>query len=386
MIDLLRQEVALASTWVVKLGTRVLTDSQGRLDRHRIDQLARQVHRLHQHGRRVVLVSSGAVAAGMARLGLQHRPLDIPQLQAIAAVGQAHLVEAYEEAFGRFGIHVAQVLLTAEDVQHRTRYLNVRNTLLALLRHGVVPVVNENDTVSVEELQTTFGDNDRLAALVTTLLQGPLLVLLSDVEGLYDGPPEEPGSKVIPTVTCLDESIFALAQDRKGSLSKGGMASKLAAAHLAGSVGENCIIASGRDPQVLLKILRGEPVGTLILPQANQVPAWKRWIGFTARPRGKLLLDPGAVAAVVRQGCSLLAAGVTEVQGNFAKGDVVRLCNAQGEELARGLVNYPADQLRRIRGLKSHQIAAALGHCPYEEVIHRDNLVLTTSAASAARK
>ncbi len=384
MVDLLRQEVALATTWVVKLGTRVLTDARGRLDRRQIEQLASQVHQLMQHGRRVVLVSSGAVAAGMARLGLRTRPVDIPRLQAIAAVGQTHLVEAYEQAFGRFGLHAAQVLLTAEDVQHRTRYLNVRNTLLALLRHGVVPIVNENDTVSVDELQTTFGDNDRLAALVTTLLQGPLLVLLSDVEGLYDGPPQDPRSRVIPTVTRLDESIFALVRDTKGGLGTGGMASKLAAAHLAGSVGENCIIASGRDPEVLLKILRGEPVGTLILPQANQVPAWKRWIGFTARPRGKLLLDPGAVAAVVEQGCSLLAAGIVEVQGNFTKGDVVRICNAQGRELARGLVNYPADQLRRIRGLQSHQIAEALGHCPYEEVIHRDNLVLTTSLPAAS--
>ncbi len=384
MVDLLRQEVALASTWVVKLGTRVLTDEQGRLDPEQIHALAHQIHHLRQHGKQVVVVSSGAVAAGMGCLGLRRRPQDVAQLQALAAVGQTHLVRAYEEAFARFGIRVGQVLLTAEDVQHRTRYLNVRNTLLTLLKHGVVPIVNENDTVSVEELQTTFGDNDRLAALVTTLLQGPLLVLLSDVEGLYDRVPGTPGAQVIHTVTYLDDRIFALAQDRRTGLGKGGMASKLLAAHLATSVGENVIIASGRDPQVLLKILRGEVVGTLILPQANQVPAWKRWIGFTVRPKGTLILDHGAARALVHRGKSLLAAGILRVEGSFSKGDVVRLCDQQGRELGRGLVNYSAQELQKIRGLQSHQIAERLGHCPYEEVIHRDNLALTVSVLGPA--
>ena len=379
MSDLLRQEIATtATTIVVKVGTRVLAQEDGRLDPQRIEQLAEQVSRVIATGRQVVLVSSGAVAAGMGRLGLGGRPEDLARLQAVAAVGQSVLVEAYERSLRTHARHAAQVLLTAEDLDRRTRYLNARNTIRTLLELGAVPVINENDTVAVDELKITFGDNDRLAAHVTNLIQAPLLVLLSDVDGLYDGDPAEPGSRVIPTVDRVDQSILDLVRDRSGGLGKGGMASKLEAARLAAAGGASVVIAAGRTPEVLAKIIAGEPVGTLILAQGQAVAARKRWIGLTVQPRGCLLLDAGAREAVQRHGRSLLPIGVLEAEGRFSKGDVIALRDRSGEEFARGLTNYSADDVRRIKGLRTDQIAAALGHCPYDEVIHRDNMVVTS--------
>jgi len=378
MTDLLRQEIATAATTiVVKVGTRVLTRSDGRLNHERITQLAEELSQVVATGRKVALVSSGAVGAGMGRLGLAARPANLAQLQAVAAVGQSVLVEAYERALRSHGRHAAQILLTAEDLDHRTRYLNARNTILTLFEYDALPIINENDTVSVDELQTTFGDNDRLAAIVTNLIQAPLLVLLSDVEGLYDGDPAAPDSKIIPTVKRLDESIFKLAQDRSGGLGKGGMASKLEAARQATAGGENVIIAGGRVPGTLARILAGQPVGTLVLAQGQLVTARKRWIGFTVQPRGYLVLDAGARRAVERQGRSLLAIGVLDVVGQFGKGDVVALRDAEGREFARGLTNYKAEDLQKIKGLRTGEIAQALGHCPYDEVIHRNNMVVT---------
>jgi glutamate 5-kinase len=379
MRDVLRQEIAaLANTIVVKVGTRVLTRDDGQLDPHRIEQLADQVHHIMSTGRKVVLVSSGAVGAGMGRLGLTSRPTTVAQLQAVAAVGQSILVEAYERSLHRHGRHAAQVLLTAEDLEHRTRYLNARNTLLTLLEFGAVPIINENDTVSVEELQTTFGDNDRLAAIVTNLIRAPLLVLLSDVEGLFDGDPRQPGSRIVPTVDRLDDSIFGLVRDRLGGLSKGGMASKLEAARLATTGGENVIIAYGGSPDVLSRIIDGQPVGTLFLTQGHTVTARKRWIGLTVKPRGRLILDAGAKTAVQKKGRSLLAAGIVDIEGQFHKGDVVSVRGPDGAEFARGLSNYDADDLRKIKGLKTQQIVTILGYCPYDEVVHRDNMVVTS--------
>lgn len=378
MSDLLRQEIAaMATTIVVKVGTRVLTDAAGRLDSQRIEQLAMQVHSVMESGRRVVLVSSGAVGAGVGRLGLPGRPSDLAHLQAVAAVGQSMLVEAYERTLFRFGRHAAQILVTADDLEHRTRYLNARNTILTLLNLGAVPVINENDTIAVDELQTTFGDNDRLAAIVTNLIRAPLLVLLSDVEGLFDGDPCNPESRLVPTVTRLDDSILGLVCDRAGGLGKGGMASKLEAARLATTGGENVVIASGACPDVLTRIIAAEPVGTLFLAQGPTVTARKRWIGLTIQPRGTFVLDAGAQRAVQSQGRSLLAIGIVGVEGGFRKGDVVRLRDTEGREFARGLTNYSAADLARIKGLHTPQIAEALGHCPYDEVIHRDNMVVT---------
>jgi glutamate 5-kinase len=379
MTDLLRQEIATsATTIVIKVGTRVLTRGDGQLDHGRVGRLAEEVHQILASGRKVALVSSGAVGAGMGRLGLSERPTDIAHLQAMAAVGQSLLVEAYERSLRTHGRHAAQILLTAEDLERRTCYLNARNTILTLLEFGAVPIINENDTVSVDELKTTFGDNDHLAAIVTNLIQAPLLVLLSDVDGLYDGDPSDPSSRVIPLIERLDQSIFDLALERSTGLSKGGMASKLEAARLASAAGENVIIASGREPGTLAKIITGEPVGTLVLAQGQTVAARKRWIGFSVRPRGHLVVDRGARRAVEKEGRSLLPIGVVKVAGRFSKGDLVALRDADGVEFARGLTNYGSVDLDRLRGVRTEQIAAVLGHRPYDEVVHRDNMVVTT--------
>ncbi len=378
MPDLSRQEVAAAAhTIVVKVGTRILTHADGRLNEKRIAALTEEIHQVMQLGRKVVLVSSGAVGAGMGALGLTERPRDLAHLQAVAAVGQSQLVQTYDRALRAHGRHAGQVLLIADDLDDRTRYLNVRNTLLRLLEYGAVPIINENDTVSVEELQTTFGDNDRLAAMVTNLLRAPLLVLLSDVDGLYDGDPRSPGAKLITTVAKIDDSVLALVRDRRTGLSKGGMASKLAAAKMCALAGENTIIANGREPGALSRILAGEVEGTLVMAQGQTLTSWKRWIGFTAQPRGQLVLDEGARRAIEKQGRSLLAIGIVDCVGDFNKGDVLALRDASGAEFARGLTNYAAADVRRIKGLKTDAIAAALGHCPYQEVIHRDNMVIT---------
>ena len=339
MPDLLRQEIAAAAnTWIVKVGTRVLTTPEGLLNQDRVAALAEEFHQLMQAGRHVCLVSSGAVGAGMGRLGLKKRPTDLSQLQAVAAVGQTAFVEAYDRSLRTHGRHAAQVLLTADDLDNRTRYLNIRNTILTLLEYGAVPIINENDTVSTEELQTTFGDNDRLAAMVCNLIRAPLLVLLSDVEGLFDGDPAEPNSRVIPTVTKLDESIWALVRDKATGLSKGGMASKLEAARLATSAGENVIIAGGKQAGSLRRIMAGEEVGTLFVAQGQTIASWKRWIGFTAQPRGTLVVDDGARGAIERQGKSLLAIGIVAVQGTFRKGDVVAIRDQGTAEFAARIV------------------------------------------------
>lgn len=379
MMDALRQEVvASAHTVVVKVGTRVVTHSGGVLNHERLAQLADELHAIKATGRHVVLVSSGAVGAGMKTLGLESRPTDLAKLQAVAAIGQAKLIEAYNQTFQRYGYHAAQVLLIADDLNDRTRYLNVRNTLLSTLEFGAIPIINENDTVSVEELMTTFGDNDRLAAMLTNLLRAPLLVIFSDIDGLYDGDPAQPGSKLINTVTKIDETIHSYVRDKKTGLSKGGMASKLAAANMVTSSGENVIIAHGHKPGMLTKIMNGELAGTLFIAQGKSVSPLKRWIGFSARPRGKVVVDEGARTAIIERGRSLLAAGITRVEGEFRKGDVISICDAKLDVIARGLSNYPSTDIEKIKGAKSEKIAGLLGHRPYEEVIHRDNLMVVT--------
>jgi len=379
MTDLLRQEIATAAdTIVVKVGTRVLTHEDGTLDESRIARLGEEICQILTMGRHVVLVSSGAVGAGMSQLGLTQRPQDVARLQAVAAVGQARLIEAYDRVFRQHGRTAAQVLLTADDVDDRTRYLNVRNTIWALLDFEAVPIINENDTVAVEELVATFGDNDRLAAVVTSLLRAPLLIILSDVEGLYSGDPAQPGSQLITTVSKLDETVLAYVRDRRSGLSKGGMSSKLNAARIATTAGENVIIASGRRPGVLGQIMRGEEVGTLVLAQGKSISPRKRWIGFSAQSCGRIVVDAGARTAILAQGCSLLAAGIVEVEGTFRKGDLVTITDPEGHVIARGLTNYHAEEVRRIQGLRSARIAQVLGQRPYEEVIHRDNMTVVS--------
>jgi glutamate 5-kinase len=381
MLDPLRQEIAAtADTVVVKVGTRVLTRPDGALDPARVVAIAEQLAELLDAGRRVVLVSSGAVGAGIGRLQLKQRPTDLAQLQAIAAVGQSCLIEAYNRSLESHGRHAAQVLLTADDFNDRTRYLNVRNTIFALFRFGSVPIINENDTVRVDELQRNFGDNDRLAAMVTNLIRAPLLILLSDVDGLYDGDPRDPKSRLIPTVDDVDGAIarYVAKIDRPGEvqLSLGGMASKLEAARIATASGESVVIAGGTRPNVIRDILAGELVGTIVLAKGRAVKSRKRWIGWTAPQRGRLTLDAGAARAITGQGRSLLAVGITQVDGDFAKGDAVALCDAAGQEIARGLSNYSSADLRRIMGQSTERFAEILGHCPYQEVVHRDHLTL----------
>ena len=378
MINCLRQEIAcLATTIVVKVGTRVLTFSDGRLNEGRIAQLAEEIHEVMNTGRRGVLISSGAIGAGMGRLGLEKRPSDIAQQQAVAAIGQGLLVEAYERHFRGLGRTPAQILLTADDLDRRASYLNARNTILTLMEdYHAIPIINENDTISTDELQTTFGDNDRLAAMVTNLIQAPLLVLLSDVEGLYDCDPCDPSAKRVPVVPKIDDSVRSLCCDRLTGLSRGGMASKLKAAHLVTTAGGNVIIGSGQKPGVLHQIVCCEDVGTLFLTQNRSLTARQRWIGLTVQPRGHLIVDACAKEALVEQGRSLLPVGITKVVGHFGKGEVVSICDTTGEEFARGLSNYNADNLRRIRGLKASEILDVLGTHLYEEVIHRNNLVL----------
>jgi glutamate 5-kinase len=365
---------------VVKVGTRVLTHEDGTLNPEQVTALADQLVQLTSDKRYVVLVSSGAVGSGIGRLKLSQRPTDLAHLQAVAAVGQSRLIEAYNRAFEVHGRHAAQILLTADDLNDRSRYLNVRNTLLALFQYGAIPIVNENDSVRVDELQRNVGDNDRLAAMVTNLLRAPLLVLLSDVDGLYDRHPSDPAAQVIPVVTHFDEALREFNRQAPGPagpnhLSRGGMASKLEAARLATAAGESVVIANGRRPNVLVDILAGQTVGTLFLAQGPTVTSRKRWIGLTAQPCGRLLLDEGAQKAVQHQGRSLLAVGVKHVEGIFQKGDVIALCCQQGgQEFARGLTNYGSEELRRIAGQPTERILQVLGHCPYDEVVHRDNI------------
>jgi len=377
MIDPVRQEILLqAQTVVVKVGTNVLTSEDGRLDQRRIQSLADQIERIRSTGRKVALVSSGAIGAGIGRLGLGKRPADLRQLQACAAIGQSFLMRAYQESLDKHRILAAQILLTASDFDNRTRYLNTRNTILTLFEWGVLPIINENDTVSVAEIK--FGDNDHLAAMLTNLLQAPLLILLTSVDGLYSGDPGvDPKAEKVATVSNIDLSVMDMAGDTHSSLGTGGMRSKLRAARLATSAGESVIMANGAQPNVLDAIFACEPVGTVFLPLGNSLPAWKRWLGFTARPKGKLIVNDGAKSAVCDQGKSLLPVGVVDIQGAFNKGDVVSLCDISGTEFARGLTNYTAEDGCQILGQRTEKIQAILGSVPYEEVVHRDNLVLT---------
>ncbi len=376
MIDPVRQEIlSQAHTVVVKVGTNVLTAEDGRLDFGRLRALAEQLWRIRQMNRKVVLVSSGAIGAGIGRLNLGSRPTDLRQLQACAAIGQSFLMRAYQECFDQHQINTAQILLTAGDFDNRTRYLNVRNTILTLFEWGVLPIINENDTVSVAEIK--FGDNDHLAAMVTNLLQAPLLILLTVVDGLFSGDPGvDQNAEKLSTVSSIDISVMEMAGCSRSALGTGGMRSKLRAARLATASGESVIMANGAKPGVLDSIFAFENVGTLFLPHGNSLPAWKRWLGFTARPKGKLIVNAGAKTAICDQGKSLLPVGVVEIHGTFNKGDLLSLCDPSGLEFARGLTNYSSEDATGILGLRSDKLHEVLSAVPYEEMVHRDNLVV----------
>lgn len=363
-----------AKRLVVKVGSAVLA-GEGGLERPVMAELARQVALLRREGREVVLVSSGAVAAGRAALGLP-RPKDMPMKQALAAIGQPLLMQAWREAFREEGLEVAQVLLTAEDLGHRERYLNAKATLLTLLRLGVVPIVNENDTVAFHEIR--FGDNDQLSARVAPLVEAELLLLLSDVEALYEEDPKKnPKARPIPEVASVRE-VLALAGEGN-PLGSGGMRSKLLAAGMAGRVGIPTLLLPGRRPGVLLSALKGEPIGTYFHAQRRYWGA-RAWLYQNLHPKGALVLDEGAVRALKERGASLLPSGVKAVEGRFGRGEVVRLLSERGEEVGVGLAAYAAEEIARIKGRHSREIEALLGYRYTEEVVHRDHLVLKEEA------
>ncbi|HEX9780334.1 MAG TPA: glutamate 5-kinase [bacterium] len=362
---------------VVKVGSSVLTDAKGRLQPERIEQLAEQIAACAGRPCQVLIVSSGAIACGMSRLGLARRPTALAQLQACAAVGQGELIQCYAEAFRRRGITTAQVLLTQDDLAARERFRNAKQTLLTLLHRGVIPVINENDTIAVDEI--AFGDNDRLAALIASAVDAQLLVLLSDVDGLLkDG-------RLIERAESLSRGHLALVQEGARQTTKGGMASKLEAARLTGHHGIPMVIANGARPGVLTDVLEGKPVGTLFVPARDRLGPRKWWIAFSLRqPRGTLVVDAGAAQAVRDQGRSLLPSGVRRVQGRFEAGACVSIADEAGREVARGVSNYSAGDLARICGMKSQEAAQALGRARAEEVVHRDHLVLARELEPAA--
>ena len=371
-----RSEVGKARRWVIKIGSALLTDNGRGLDHDAIRAWTAQMTRLRQSGCELVLVSSGAVAEGMNRLGWEQRPHQLVALQAAAAVGQMGLVQAYESNFQIHGLHTAQVLLTHDDLVNRTRYLNARSTLRKLLDLGVIPVVNENDTVACDELR--FGDNDTLAALVANLVEADLLVILTDQNGVYDRDPRHTSdAQLIEDAEAGDPQLLAAATGSSSSgLGSGGMTSKVRAAELAARSGTVTWIASGREPQVLEKIAAGAPLGTLVHPASGPLASRKQWLAGQLQACGRLSLDAGAVRVLQQSGSSLLPVGVTGVEGDFRRGDLVSCHARDGVAVARGLVNYDAAEARRIIGHSSEKIEQLLGYVDEAELIHRDNLVL----------
>ena len=359
---------------IIKIGSTLLTKSGQGLDAPAIAGWAAQIAQLRSMGVEVVLVSSGAVAAGMQRLGLSTRPHALHELQAMAAVGQMGLVQIYESEFQRHGLHAAQVLLTHDDLANRQRYLNARSTLSTLLGWGVIPVINENDTVATEEIR--FGDNDTLAALVANLVEAELLVILTDQAGLYDKDPRQyADATLVATGKAGDRRLQEMAGE-PGALGRGGMRTKLAAAEKAARSGTATIIASGREQNILLRILAGEAIGTHLKPEQSRVAARKQWLAGQLQVRGRLGLDAGAVKVLRESGRSLLPVGVKSVEGNFSRGEMVACLSPEGVEVARGLINYSAEDSARIIGHASDKIESILGYTGEPELIHRDNMVL----------
>jgi glutamate 5-kinase len=360
---------------VIKIGSRVLTGNDGNLDRELISRLAAQVTELRRQGREVLIVSSGAIAAGRQTLGLADRPKTIPQKQAAAAVGQTQLMRAYEEAFGASGHTVAQVLLTREDLANRQRFLNARAALDALLDYGAIPIINENDTVVVDEIK--FGDNDNLSALVTSLTEAQLLVILTDIDGFYDADPRHnPQARLVPLVRAITREVEQAAGGSASTVGTGGMATKLAAAKKAGKSGVATIMVNGTKPGIISQALAGAEVGTLFLPATESINRRKHWIAFTLRPAGRIIVDQGAREVLARQGKSLLPSGVVGAEGKFERGSCVRVCGPDGSEFARGITDYSHQEIELIGGHRSSEIEELLGYRYGDEIIHRDNLVV----------
>ncbi len=369
-----RQDLKKSRRWVVKIGSALLTADGSGLDQEAIADWVRQIAKLRAQGLEIVLVSSGAVAEGMKRLGWTKRPHTLFELQAAAAVGQMGLVQAYESCFQQHGIHTAQVLLTHEDLSDRQRYLNARTTLRSLLDLGVVPVVNENDTVVTDEIR--FGDNDTLAALVANLIEADALIILTDQQGLFDKDPRtNSDAKLVREASAEDETLEQMVGG-SGDLGRGGMLTKLRAARLASRSGTATVITHGRISEVLTQVRAGDKVGTYLQPGQVPLVARKQWLAGHLQLQGKLTLDDGAVKVLRDSGRSLLPVGVVAVEGSFKRGEAVACVDAQGQELARGLVNYSSEETRKIMGHSSNELEAVLGYVDEAELIHRDNLVL----------
>jgi glutamate 5-kinase len=360
---------------VVKIGSQVLSSPEG-IEEGRIKALARDLAELSDRGKEIVVVSSGAVASGMTRLGIKDKPKTIPQKQALAAVGQIKLMALYEKYFSRFDKNVAQVLLTHEDLANRRRYLNAKHTLQTLLDLSIVPIVNENDTVAVEEMK--FGDNDHLSALVATLVEADLLVILSDVAGVYDRDPRtHDGAELISVIENIKTTKTKLGGKSRSLYGTGGIATKIEAAEKAAAAGIPTLIASGLEAGILERIFDPkEETGTCVMPDENRLANRKHWIAYNLKPAGEIIVDEGAFDALVHKGRSLLPSGLKNIHGSFGVGECVRCLDQEGREFARGLVNYSAQELEQIKGLHTSKIEKVLGYKAYDEIIHRDDLVL----------
>jgi glutamate 5-kinase len=367
--------VAAARRLVVKVGSSLVTDDGRGLDTAAVAAWATQIAELKRGGKEIALVSSGAIAEGIRRLGWRARPATMHELQAAAAVGQMGLVQAYESAFAEFGLRTAQILLTHDDLADRRRYLNARSTLFTLLGLDVIPIINENDTVTTDEIR--FGDNDTLGALVTNLIEADVLVLLTDQPGLFSADPRrDPAATLVRTAQAGDPRLEAMAGGAGSAVGRGGMLSKVHAARRAARSGASTVIASGREPEVLLRLAAGEQIGTSLLAPDTSLGARKQWLADHVQLAGRLTLDAGAVAALVRDGKSLLPIGVVRVDGSFERGEIVGCFDPAGREIARGLVNYSAQETGRILRRPSSEIASVLGYIDEPELIHRNNLVL----------
>lgn len=375
MNDIRLETVSSVKKILIKIGSAVLTGSDG-LDLKIIDSLVQDMCDLTRRGFSIVVVTSGAIASGKHRLGLAGPLKSMPEKQATAAIGQGRLMRVYSKAFEKNNLYVAQILLTLADLTDRQRYLNIRNTLSTLMEWHVTPIINENDTVAVDEIK--FGDNDNLAAMIANVIEADLLINLTATDGLYDcNPSQSKKARLIPLIREITDAIESAATDETSLVGTGGMKSKIMAAKKVTSIGIPCIIAPGKRKKVLSEIMAGREIGTLFLPQTSRINSKKYWIAFTLRPRGRLIIDDGAKKALLYKGKSLLPSGITAVEGDFGTGDPVTCVDGEGTLLAKGLVNYSADDIRSILGLKTSQIFHALGHKDYDEVIHRDNLVIS---------
>ena len=370
-----RNEIKNAVRVVVKIGTSTLTYNNGKLNLFRIEKLVRELADLANQGKEIILVTSGAVGAGLDRLGSTERPKTIPEKQAVAAIGQGILMHMYEKLFAEYGQNVAQVLLTRENSVKHKLYINSRNTLLTLLKMGVIPVINENDAIAIDELK--IGDNDTLSATVATIVDADLLIILSDIEGVFTANPQnDPTAQLIEEITDITPEIEELAGGAGSKLGTGGMYTKIQAAKIAVNAGVTMVIASGALEGVVRNILSGENIGTIFPAKEQHLQVRKSWLAFGAMIKGELVVDEGCEKALITEGSSLLSVGIVEVKGTFDQGNSVRILSKQGREIARGLANYNSEEIKKICGKNTNNISKILGSKLYDEVIHRDNMVI----------